>query len=257
MQTGGADNIKGQNVMKCENCGAQYEENEKCPYCGYENVKEAQKKYKIKEKKLIDERKKLLKLPQLITGKAGKIFGVMVLAGIVIIMVIAVGMSYYNQNKDERNIKSEAENIAAMERLLNDKDYKGLSDYCKSLGYVYVSYDKFEEVSNVYNYYERLSESLKSDDNFKGELPDEILRDNLEWSVEMLYALNKCGMEYISDRKRMANEDNIREIVENGKREFMTSYGFDESAVKQVLELEDSSGKEAFYELADRLLSEK
>ncbi|MFI3284237.1 MAG: hypothetical protein R3Y57_04055 [Erysipelotrichaceae bacterium] len=130
--------------MICQNCGAQFHENEtRCPYCGYLNVAGSHKQYKHKMKSIKDDLGELdgvsKQLYQQEFKRQGKhTFKIMSVVGLCLFMVAAfTGISFYLHDFSDsvstdalsQQIAWQQETFPILDAWYEDQDYDAIVTY--------------------------------------------------------------------------------------------------------------------------------
>lgn len=147
-------------VIRCENCGAEYEENaEKCPYCGAFNKKELKRLQKEEQEWFHREKEKVKELPKHHVKKGTKIV-ILVLAFALILLLaysavhkIRLGASAKREQSEEAKAKE------VMEGYFQEGKYLEIYDYYTDLNLYSPSFRKYWEVGSARNWMEYMDET--------------------------------------------------------------------------------------------------
>lgn len=205
--------LKKKSMKNCENCGAQYGEAlDKCPYCGAQNMRAAWDRYQNKVDELGKEKGEIKELPRTIprkvSEKAIKAAGLFVLLFLIAAFLTAAGARI----KSGIQHRNEQKHIEVMEELLQKRDYQALSDYYRSLDYAYVIYDKYQEVSQVYEQYKLLKDRVELLKDMPASLYDQHYEEEMQKLKEQWKAFEELAVSCEKDRMLMSNEKQIQEI---------------------------------------------
>lgn len=209
---------KKETMKTCENCGARYEEAlDQCPYCGAQNVRAAWDRYQHKVKELGKEKREIRELPRTIPQKVSK--KVIRAAGLFILLflIAALAVTAGAGIKARLQKKNEQKHIEVMEELLLKRDYEALSDYYRSLDYAYVVYDKYQEVSRVYEQYKLLKDRVELIKDMPASLYDQYYEEDLQLLKEQWEVFEELAVSFETDRMLMSNEKQIGEIRQAGQ----------------------------------------
>ncbi len=198
--------------MICKNCGAEYENNlAECPFCRKENEELADMRYQSRIDNLRAENRRIRKLPEIWTKKAGRIIikavGITIIAAVTVVAAAAIIHSI----KDRRKEKAVSDNLLVMEEYINNRDYAGLSAFYDDIDYA-SEYSKYSQVVHVYHQYENLLAWLESDETG-------------EYAGECLLRMHRTGEEYLNDNSRYTTDEDVAIILELADDEYLRKYG--------------------------------
>lgn len=224
----------------CKNCGGSYKKNlELCPYCGAQSEEAAERYYQGQIKELKQQRKMIEKLPHFLQKKATRI---LFRAAIILLICFVIGFAInrvVQKKKAAEEKAKEQQNIAKMEELLAQSDFKGLHEFYVELPYSYVVYDKYWEISNVYYPYDYMMDYIEGweDAKERGWEDSYYVEQAIKWLREMC----KEADEKCSDKKLMSNETYIAQIKDMGMGNFRKAFGVSEELLEEILSAEASN----------------
>ena len=237
-------------TIRCENCGAAFSSEEKvCPYCGAENVPVS-----VREQMdyLADLRQRKRELdtvvPQEKTKRlTGKVTRIGIWVGIALLIMIVLGSAFaVVRARNRRAYQKQA--VETLERFYGSKDFAGMEQYLREHDELWsATYDKYNDLAEIYYYYRIGSEYLQEDLEWVGMQSDigekeaEILKYDLNYLFRALslleelrsndYVYNEqAGAEYLESLVKTVLKDNCmltdEEIKEGIERytDFDTDY---------------------------------
>lgn len=139
-------------MIKCENCGAWYEETlRQCPYCGAENLELTEREYQGRIQDIEKKTRQLSSLPAQLVRLWGKRWGKVLLIAVMAVFVIGVvGAGVRAVSGYIANVQAPArqqEHLEALDLLVEAEDYEGIWDYMSEND---LFGGPYEEYSNIY-----------------------------------------------------------------------------------------------------------
>lgn len=148
--------------MKCVNCGASYPDlEEQCPYCGSENIRQAERSHKDKMEGYAFKSSILRALPDIIGRLAGKlvvrVLVIFILGGILLALASAgiarvkSAAAYGNKESvlDSLEVMYQAEDYGAMLELLKKQEH-----------YTSATYGRYYRVGELYELYQSVQPDI-------------------------------------------------------------------------------------------------
>lgn len=153
-------------TIRCENCGAAFSSEEKvCPYCGAENVPVSVRE-QLDYLADLDQKKKELDtvVPQEKTRRlTKKVTRIGIWAGAVLLILIIAGSAFAAvRTRKRRELQKQA--LETLERFYGTNDFAGMEQYLEEHdGLWSATYDKYQNLAEVYHYYRNGSQYLEED----------------------------------------------------------------------------------------------
>lgn len=144
--------------MICKNCGGEFDGSLlRCPYCGYQNKKVAEKQKKEILKKYDEEAKAIeAEAGQYTKKRTGQLTGV-VLAVIAIlavsVVVLAVSFFLFVRKTDAKAYETVEAHKTALDEMMTSGDYEGMLSYVEKYDIKLVDYEKHKQVIELYRDY--------------------------------------------------------------------------------------------------------
>lgn len=196
--------------MKCEHCGNNLGiEDEKCPYCGKEN-KFARKHNKDMDRYEADYesvKEEVLSNSRHFNGLAVRITITAILVAVIAALFAAVANRYdIREARRDAVIRSHLDEYRAeIDRLVAERDYKGIYYYCRSKNIFYTRYlDEYYIINSASGRYVDLCNRifyLKDDDPY---LSDDKIFEDIAEITEMIHEYKNPQSEY--DKKNYYND---------------------------------------------------
>ncbi len=220
----------------CTNCGAEINKTSpKCSYCGMYTAEGVEKQHRDKIKKLEKEKNEIRKLPDIIPKKASRYL--VIICALVIAFTLVILLIYHIENKISHNlsVNNEQKNIEVMEELLLNEDYKGFYDFYENVGYSYVVYDKYEEISKVYYLYRRMQWCFDSIKEYGGIISKEYTVEHIVDAMKYLRDMCNEADEMANNNERFSNVEHLENIKNIGINEFKDFMLTSDEIVEQII----------------------
>lgn len=214
--------MEDQNIVICISCGAPYKQGElNCPFCQTENRTEALRRKREKLDTYDEEAKKIREntVPNFlskVTKIVVRVVGVLLIGLAVAAVVAAIAgpiVAKWQQAHREKH-------LAAMEELLQGRNYQGLADYEYEQDIKYdMEYRKYKQVIEAYKSLDRLRfghENMMQEWTHINE--EQLAADRMEWA-ENIAEVVVYGMPAIrmhgSDKVVLGNEAYLEELYQD------------------------------------------
>ena len=246
--------------MICNQCGAEYKSNLlQCPYCHSENPKEAKKqKRNILEsydKEAATIKKEAEKYPDKAANKYTKIlllvFGIVIVLGILAIL----GYTILGNVFFKLEMSGKDNHMEHLEELFTEGNAEAISAYLDDEDLYSSIYDKYHEVSYVYDYFQgmlRYKAQISEICGYETFSTDEKKQTADAWIGWYVNDANKALMlsrEYTEDKVFRGNEEMILSLQEMVLAELRAT-GFTQEEIERLYEKEP----ESLTDLKERLL---
>lgn len=207
--------------MICESCGGEYDDHLMlCPYCGSENLAcaaEEQQDYIETYKK---KKKELDRVPGEMAEKASR-HVVRIAAVLAAVFLAAVGIVWaVSRSSASRALEKQQEQIRRLEEYYQSGDYRGMSEYLEEAGGRGISFEKYDQMSEICGGYEQVQESIES---YREEIAACLQGQDLERAVNLVgWDLSDCFCQL--RRIRGIEEEGFPYGNEDGMREMEARY---------------------------------
>ncbi|MBR5800313.1 MAG: hypothetical protein IKY23_09660 [Lachnospiraceae bacterium] len=243
--------------MICKYCGGEYGDDVlACPYCHAENPA-AVKAEKSEILEGYDEeaekiRKEADLYPAKMAGAWSKKVVLGILAGAVACVLLLALFKYMLGVEDRNSLAREQKKFAEMEAFLEADDYAGLEEYLFTKNIKVYEYEKYEQVIDMHNLYERILETDGDLEKFAAYLDPSYINDLMKnESAEMLadMYINRilgCSgnivesyLKYGQDTRFLGNEADLEKIYQDTVAE-LKEYGLTDEEIGQLPKQEDA-----------------
>ena len=207
--------------MHCPNCGADLDENNVCPYCGYEDEKSAQARHQKEIDGIYEKIAKILHTPVerahtiifrllVVTAAALCVF-LLVLVGTSIYTTIGPDHAYENQQTALSSLEEcyQAGEYDEMNRILGgmDDSYRAVYDKYTTIGALYKRISDAERDAAAYT--ERIKQGSKFPDLLQYPLK------NLFWSLNRCRELEENGFVYDEESVVLMLTEQARAVLKD------------------------------------------
>ncbi len=144
--------------MICKNCGGEFDGALlRCPYCGFQNKKVAEKQKKAILKGYDEEAKAIEKEANQYTGKRTRQITrkIIVVIGILAVLSVLISVLYFFlvRKSVERAYDIVETHKTALDEMMEVRNYEGMIDYVEKYDIKLVEYEKHKQVIEIYRYY--------------------------------------------------------------------------------------------------------
>lgn len=178
--------------MQCPNCGAELDENNVCPYCGYEDEKTAQTKH---NKEITDIYEKIARLLHAPVERTQKIIGGLLIAAVAMICVFVIallGAFVYSKVEPNISYQNQQASLAGLEEHYQAKEYDKMNEMLDQMKDSHqLVYKKYEIIGGIYK---RISNAEEDAVEFTEDIKrSPIFTDLLQYPLDRLFeSLNEC-----------------------------------------------------------------
>lgn len=178
--------------MHCPNCGADLNENNVCPYCGYEDEKSAQARHQKEIDGIYEKIAKILHTP--VERAHTIIFRLLVVtaAALCVFLLVLVGTSIYTTIGPDHAYENQQKVLSTLEECYRAGEYDEMNRILDGMD------DSYREVYNKYTtigkLYERISDAEWDAASYTENIRNgHDYRDLLQYPLRDLFgALNRC-----------------------------------------------------------------
>lgn len=242
--------------MVCGNCGAAYSESDlKCPYCGSENKKEAERRHILKLKEYDKEAEEIKKLPEKIVKKSTKtlmVFGVCAAGCAVIVLLLVL---VFGKLSSSRQFKTLQSSLNQLEVYYQEESYLEMREYIARHELTGNSFNKYRETANLYFAYSQMSEQLDEFDKTEKAVSGERLLSSIETILYYGADTLSGSKSAIEDKGILGNEDVLRNIYGDAVNELKEKLGLTEDEIRELED--DTAGKTKRIEALAEVLLKK
>jgi hypothetical protein len=239
--------------MICKYCGGEYGDDVlACPYCHAENsqvAKEQQQDILDGYDSMAEKMKEEAELyPVKMAGTWSKKVVLSITAGAVVCMLLLVLFKYMLGVEDRNALTREQEKFAEMDAFLEAADYAGLEEYLFTKNIKVHEYEKYEQVIDMHNLYERILETdtdireyaVYLDPSYVHQLPNS---ESAEYLAESYLnrILGSSGniienyLKYGQDTTFLGNEADLENIYQDTV-DILKEYGLTDEEIAQLPE---------------------
>ena len=237
--------------MVCKNCGGEFDSSLlRCPYCGYQNKKEAEKQKSEILKKYDEEAKSIEKEAEQYTGKrTGQITRwILVLIGVLAVLGVIIAILYFLfiRKMDAKAYDVVDNHKFTLDEMMETHDYEGMIDYIEQNDIQIIQHMKYKQVVDAYRHYSSALSSEKKLYEYAGHMKqgdeEEQAKNRERWTGNVEAALTRIlydGSAVVRDYNKygtddvfLGNEEAITDMYESTASIFRLA-GFTEEEIQE------------------------